>query len=146
MLSSIRSKLNKSENPFTDVRNAQMNGAKPSIEKNTQILRDISKNPHISQREIAQRNGVSLGKVNYAINSLMDKGYVKIQRFRESTNKRKYIYKLTPAGMFEMARRTKDFLKWKMREYEKISREIRELQEEINGGTMTPNNAGRSGR
>lgn len=123
-----------------------MNGAHPLTEKSTQILRDISKNPHISQREIAQRNGISLGKVNYAVNALMDKGYVKIQRFRESSNKRKYIYKLTPTGMYEMAKRTKDFLKWKMQEYEKISREIRELQEEINGGTMTGNNTGRNGR
>ncbi len=123
-----------------------MNGAKPAIEKNTQILIDISKNPHISQREIALRNGVSLGKVNYAINSLIDKGYVKIQRFRESRNKRKYIYLLTPSGMYEMARRTTDFLKWKMQEYEKIKREIRELREEINGGTRTGNNLSRNGR
>jgi EPS-associated MarR family transcriptional regulator len=98
---------------------------------NTQILREISKNPSISQREIAQRNRISLGKVNYAIKSLIEKGYVKIHNFSESKNKRHYMYILTPAGMYQKAKLTADFLKWKMEEYERIKKEIEELEEDV---------------
>ena len=100
--------------------------------ENTQILRSISNNPFISQREIASRNGMSLGKVNYAIKSLIEKGYIKIQNFNASQNKRKYAYVLTPAGIHEKAKRTSDFLKWKMNEYERIKKEIEELEADIN--------------
>lgn len=98
---------------------------------NAQILREISKNPSISQREIAQKNKISLGKVNYAVNSLIEKGYVKIHNFSESKNKRKYIYLLTPAGVYEKAKLTAAFLKLKMEEYERIKTEIEELQHDI---------------
>ena len=104
----------------------------PTIET-TQILREISKNPSVSQREIALKNRISLGKVNYAIKALIEKGYVKIHNFTGSNNKRKYLYILTPAGMYEKAKLTADFLKWKMDEYERIKREIAELEEDING-------------
>ncbi|HOF06323.1 MAG TPA: MarR family EPS-associated transcriptional regulator [Syntrophales bacterium] len=103
---------------------------KATLEK-TQILRDLAKNPHISQREIAVKNGMSLGKVNYAIQSLIAKGFVKLQNFRASENKRKYMYILTPEGMYEKTRLTTAFLKWKMEEYERIRREIAELEAEI---------------
>jgi len=105
---------------------------KPTLQ-NTQILRDISKNPHISQREIAQKNKISLGKVNYALKSLIEKGYVKMHNFSESQNKRHYMYILTPAGMYQKAKLTSDFLKYKMEEYERIKKEIEELEEDING-------------
>ena len=115
---------------------------KPNIQ-NTQILRDISNNPCISQREIALKNRISLGKVNYAIKSLVAKGYIKIQNFKGSKNKRKYMYKLTPEGMYEKAKLTADFLKWKMVEYERVKREIEELEDDINGhgqkGSKTQN-------
>ena len=104
---------------------------KPTIES-AQILRDISKNPRISQREIALKNRISLGKVNYAIKSLIEKGYVKIQNFKGSENKRKYMYILTPTGLYEKAKLTSVFLKWKMEEYERIIKEIEELEEDIN--------------
>jgi EPS-associated MarR family transcriptional regulator len=105
---------------------------KPTIES-TQILREISKNPSISQREIALRNRISLGKVNYAIKSLIEKGYIEIQNFKESKNKRKYMYVLTPAGIYEKAKLTSAFLTWKMKEFERIKREIEELEADING-------------
>ncbi len=101
--------------------------------ESAQILRDISKNPHISQREIAHKNRISLGKVNYAIRALIDKGFIKIHNFKGSANKRKYMYLLTPAGMYEKAKQTSNFLKWKMEEYERLKKEIRELEEDING-------------
>jgi EPS-associated MarR family transcriptional regulator len=105
---------------------------KPSIH-NAQIFRDISENPSISQREIALKNRISLGKVNYAIKSLIDKGYIKVQNFSESNNKRKYMYVLTPTGMYEKAKLTANFLKWKMEEYERIKKEIEELEADVNG-------------
>jgi EPS-associated MarR family transcriptional regulator len=105
---------------------------KPIIHS-AQILRDISKNPGISQREIAVKNGISLGKVNYSIKTLIEKGHIKIQNFTESRNKRKYMYILTPAGIIEKTRLTSDFMKWKMEEYERIKREIEELEVDING-------------
>jgi EPS-associated MarR family transcriptional regulator len=105
---------------------------KPAI-YNAQIFRDISKNPSISQRELALNNRISLGKVNYAIKSLVEKGYIKVQNFSRSKNKRKYMYVLTPSGMYEKAKLTTVFLKWKMEEYERIKREIEELEQEING-------------
>ncbi len=105
---------------------------KPTIES-TQILREISKNPSISQREIASKHKISLGKVNYAIKALIEKGYVKIHNFKGSQNKRKYMYVLTPVGIYEKAKLTSVFLKWKMEEYERIKREIEELEQDING-------------
>jgi len=105
---------------------------KPIIQS-TQILRDISKNPYVSQREIALKNRISLGKVNYAIKSLIEKGYIKIHSFSESKNKRHYMYILTPAGMYKKAKLTADFLKYKMEEYERIKKEIEELEEDVNG-------------
>ena len=102
---------------------------KPNLET-TQILREISRNPRVSQREIALKNRVSLGKVNYAIKALIEKGYVKVQNFTGSDNKRKYMYILTPTGMYEKAKLTTDFLKWKMEEFERLKKEIKELEED----------------
>ena len=96
-----------------------------------QVLRDISKNPCISQREIASRNGVSLGKVNYVIRSLVDKGHVKVRNFRKSENKKGYMYLLTPNGMAVKARLTVEYLRRKMEEYEKLQRELDELRQEL---------------
>jgi len=100
---------------------------------NTQILRDISKNPGISQRELASKNGISLGKVNYAISAMIVKGFIKVQNFKGSKNKRNYLYILTQKGMYEKSKQTTAFLKWKMIEYERIKTEIAELEADING-------------
>ena len=96
-----------------------------------QVLRDISKNPCISQREIASRNGVSLGKVNYVIRSLVDKGHVKVRNFRNSENKNGYMYLLTPNGVVAKARLTVEYLRRKMDEYEKLRWELDELKQEL---------------
>ena len=96
-----------------------------------QVLRDIFKNPCISQREIASRNGVSLGKVNYVIRSLVDKGHVKVGNFRKSENKKGYMYLLTPNGVAAKARLTVEYLRRKMEEYEKLQRELDELKQEL---------------
>jgi len=117
--------------PVPDQNNPEPSGfMKPSIE-NTLILREISRNPHISQREIATRHRISLGKVNYAIKALIDKGFVKIHNFSGSKNKRHYMYWLTPAGMYAKAKLTAEFLRWKMSEYERLKKEIEELEKDI---------------
>jgi EPS-associated MarR family transcriptional regulator len=105
---------------------------KPTLH-DAQILRDIAKNPRISQREIAAKNGISLGKVNYAIKALIEQGHIKIHNFTESKNKRKYVYMLTPTGVNEKSRLTTNFLKWKMEEFERLTREIEELETDIDG-------------
>jgi EPS-associated MarR family transcriptional regulator len=112
---------------------------KSSIEK-AQILRELSRNPGMSQREIAAKNRISLGKVNYALKSLIAKGYIKLHNFSESTNKRKYMYILTPEGMYEKAKLTAVFFKHKMDEYERIKSELAELEEEINGHELADAN------
>jgi EPS-associated MarR family transcriptional regulator len=98
----------------------------------TQILREISKNPNISQREIALKHRISLGKVNYAIKSLIREGFIKIQSFSGTPKRQRYTYILTPIGMDEKVRQTTNFLKWKLDEYERMKKEIEELKEDVN--------------
>jgi len=93
----------------------------------------IDANPQISQREIASELGISLGKTNYCLRALTEKGFVKARNFRRSTNKMRYIYKLTPKGLEHKARLTLAFLERKQREYESLRREIDELSREASG-------------
>jgi EPS-associated MarR family transcriptional regulator len=92
------------------------------------ILKLVSDNPEISQRELAQQLGVSLGRVNYCIRALMEKGLVKATNFRNSKNKLAYMYLLTPHGIEEKAAITLRFLQFKMQEYENLQSEIEELR------------------
>ena len=94
------------------------------------LLKTIEENPGLSQRSLAQRLGVSLGKVNYCLNALIEKGSVKVNNFRSSDNKLAYAYLLTPRGIDEKARITVQFLKRKMQDYERLRLEIEELQRE----------------
>jgi len=95
-----------------------------------QILKLLQSDPHVSQREIAHQLGVSLGKANYCLRALVEKGWIKARNFSHSRNKKAYAYFLTPAGIEEKARVTVRFLSYKMDEYEALSREIEELREE----------------
>ncbi len=103
----------------------------PDSEDVLKILNVIKDDPALSQRELSSRLGISLGKVNYLIKSLIEKGLVKVDSFRNATNKISYLYKLTPSGIEEKARTTYYFLRRKMEEYERLEREIRDLQREI---------------
>lgn len=94
------------------------------------LLKTIEENPGLSQRDLAKQLGVSLGKVNFCLNALVEKGSVKINNFRNSENKLAYAYLLTPRGVEEKARITVQFLKFKVQEYERLKREIEELQRE----------------
>ena len=94
------------------------------------FLKLIETEPHLSQREIAQKMGVSLGKTNYCLKALIDKGFIKFQNFYNNKKKSAYIYFLTPQGIEEKAEVTFRFLKRKIKEYENIKVEIENLKDE----------------
>lgn len=96
------------------------------------VLRLLQENPEISQRQIADALGVSLGGVNYCVRALVDKGLVKVKNFRNSENKIAYAYFLTPKGIAEKTALTARFLKRKMQEYELLKAEIESLKSEMN--------------
>lgn len=99
-------------------------------ESHLKALRLFESNPRISQRDLAKALGVSLGKTNYCIKALLDKGLIKIQRFQDSKNKLAYAYLLTPRGVEGKARMTLEFLQIKEWEYERLRAEIAELRQE----------------
>ena len=94
------------------------------------LLKTLEENPGLSQRDLAKKLGVSLGKVNYCLNALVEKGSLKMNNFRNSENKLAYAYLLTPSGIEHKARMTVQFLKRKVQEYERLKAEIEELQKE----------------
>jgi EPS-associated MarR family transcriptional regulator len=101
------------------------------------LLKMLEENPGLSQRDLAKRLGVSLGKINYCLNALVEKGSLKMNNFRNSENKLAYVYLLTPRGVEEKARITVEFLQIKIREYELLRKEIHELQlEAVNKGLL----------
>ena len=95
------------------------------------ILREIKEQPEMSQRELSSRLGVSLGKVNFLLKALVEKGFIKVGNFKNSENKTNYMYVLTPRGIEEKARITYYFLKRKMDEYDRLEEEIRRLALEV---------------
>lgn len=95
------------------------------------ILKILENNPGASQRDIARALGVSLGRVNYCLQALIEKGLVKANNFRNNANKSAYLYLLTPKGIDEKARVTLRFLKLKLDEYQAIKAEVEELRQEI---------------
>ena len=88
------------------------------------ILRKIQKKPQSNQRKLAKELGFSLGKLNYCLKGLKDKGLIKINNFRKNPNKLNYIYVLTPKGMSEKTKLTLNFMKRKYKEYEELQKEI----------------------
>ena len=106
------------------------------------VLRMLQDNPDLTQREIAQQLGVSTSGLNYCLNALIDKGWVKVQNFSQSKNKFGYIYVLTPQGILEKVALTSRFLQRKQAEYEALRTEIDSLTAELNapdhGHTASP--------
>ena len=92
------------------------------------LLRKLEANPEYTQRELSQEMGVSLGKVNYCMKKLIEKGWVKLMSFSHNQNKVGYIYLLTPNGIDEKTRLTFAFLKIKIKEYETLKKEINLLK------------------
>ena len=95
------------------------------------LLRLLETNPELSQRQLAEAMGVSLGKVNFCVRALLERGLVKVRNFRDSNNKLAYAYYLTPKGARVKVRTTAGFLKRKLAEYQAIRKEIEELQREV---------------
>jgi len=91
-----------------------------------EVLRKIKSKPNSSQRELASELGFSLGKLNYCIKALKDKGLIKISNFKKNPNKLGYVYILTPKGITEKTSLTLNFMKRKMREYDELKLEIEE--------------------
>ena len=90
------------------------------------ILRYLSKSPNASQREIANRMGLSLGKINFIIKALIKKGFIKIENFSKNQSKIKYIYILTPKGIINKIDLTKKFMERKMKEYDDLKNDLKE--------------------
>ena len=94
------------------------------------LIKVIEENPDITQRELAIKLGISLGKVNYCLKGLIGKGWLKARNFKNSNNKIAYAYVLTPKGLCEKVKITGRFLNRKVREYEMLKIEIEQLRKE----------------
>jgi len=105
-------------------------------ETNLKLLRHLEEHPQISQRELADHLGISLGKANYCLKALIEKGLIKARNFKNSDNKRSYLYLLTPKGIERKASITVSFLQRKVQEYEDLKVEIKQLQREVENNDL----------
>jgi EPS-associated MarR family transcriptional regulator len=107
-----------------------MTSRQAQIQEDTQfrIMRILQENPDLTQRELAEKLGMSVGGLNYCLNALIDKGLVKMQNFSQSKNKFGYVYLLTPRGILEKITMTSKFLVRKQAEYEALKAEIESLK------------------
>lgn len=117
-----------------------MSTRRAQIQEDTyfRILRLLQDDPDVTQREIAEKLGVSTSGLNYCLKALVDKGWVKVQNFGNSKNKFGYMYILTPRGLAEKATLTSRFLTRKMQEYEALREEIASLTAEYRGTGSHP--------
>ncbi len=95
------------------------------------VLRHLEDNPEVSQRQLAEELGISLGKANYCLKALINKGLIKASNFKNNANKRAYLYVLTPKGIETKARISVRFLRHKIEEYEALKLEIERLKIEV---------------
>lgn len=103
----------------------------PSEQAHLRILKIVEAEPEISQRQLAERLGVSLGKANYLLKALLDKGHIKAGNFLRAENKLKYAYLLTPDGLKAKLQLTRDYLARKEREYIALKDEIEVMRAEL---------------
>ena len=115
-----------------------------SDEVRYRLLLYLDHHPHASQRELARQLGVSVGKINYCLRALIEKGWVKMRNFQESTQKLSYAYILTPKGIEEKVRVTSSFLRRKIQEYEALSAEIERLSREVAASAVPDEESGTS--
>jgi EPS-associated MarR family transcriptional regulator len=103
------------------------------------VLRLLEQDPHLSQRALSQRLGISLGKTHYVLQALLGKGLLKMRNFERSDHKLAYSYLLTPAGMLEKGRMTRDFLRRKEDEFASLRHVIDQLHRELEAdGSPSP--------
>ena len=108
------------------------------------VLRALQDNPRLTQRELSERLGVSLGATNFVLRALMEKGAIKIRNFRGNTRKLSYAYILTPHGLAEKASLTARFLARKQKEYESLKAEIEAVSRELEQETQLADVTARS--
>lgn len=106
------------------------------------VLRVLETNPELSQRQLAEQLGVSLGGVNYALRALVERGFVKAENFRKAGNKVAYFYVLTPQGVAEKAALAAAFLSRKVEEYDVLRQEIESLNSEVGSGDSAESGKG----
>ena len=100
----------------------------PNQQSKYQLLKSIEQNANLTQRQLSKELGISLGKVNYCLKSLIQKGFVKINNFKNSNHKLQYSYLLTPTGIEEKTKLTIEFLKVKTKEYEVLKEEVERIK------------------
>ena len=108
------------------------------------VLRLLQENPEMSQRELAEAVGVSVGRMHYLLNALIEKGLVKLGNFKAAEDKRRYAYILTAKGISEKAALTRRFLVRRIEEYDALRAEIEKLSHEISDGALSSSYQGRS--
>ena len=101
-----------------------MNKSTKNSQDQLNVMRKIGKNPNLTQTDLADQLGFSLGKLNYCLKELKIKGFIKMNNFKKSKNKMKYIYILTPGGISARTKLTINFMKRKMKEYDELKKEI----------------------
>jgi EPS-associated MarR family transcriptional regulator len=118
--------------------NSSMTNRRDKLQEDThfRVLRLLQANPEVSQRELAEAVGVSVGGIHYVLNALIEKGLVKLGNFTAAEDRRRYAYILTPKGFARKASLTKAFLSRKMEEYEALREEIELLQSDFNEKTI----------
>src|SRR3989338_7426359 len=109
-------------------------------EKTLHILKEIERDPQITQRALAQKLEISLGKINFLIRALIDKGIIEIKNFKNSKHKLAYMYLLTPHGIKIKFELTHKFFVWKTQEYERLKEEIKLLKKESSSVFEQSNN------
>lgn len=102
-------------------------------ERHLRALKLLEQNPEMTQRELAEALGVSVGAANYCLKAMVEKGWVKLENFQKNPNKLGYLYLLTPMGFSAKAQLTASFLRRKMMEYEALRTEIDQLRAEVDG-------------
>lgn len=95
------------------------------------LIKELEENPAQTQRSLAQKLNISLGKVNYLLSGLVEKGVIKAKKLKDSPDKIRWQYILTPQGMKEKIKLTRDYLKNRLHEFQTIQKEIEELKKEV---------------
>lgn len=103
-----------------------------------EVLRVLARNPELSQRQLSNHLGLSVGKTHYLLHALLDRGLIKIENFKRSDRKLAYAYLLTPHGLTEKLRLTRQFLASKEAEFEMLQATIKRLREEARGDELPP--------
>lgn len=125
---SAYARLADSANAVTCIKFKDMTHSPLQDDMHFRILRLLQEDPELSQRDLAKAVGVSVGRMNYVLKALVDKGFVKLGNFNASRDKRRYAYVLTPKGIAKRATLTRSFLARKLAEYEALREEIEALR------------------